>query len=221
MLCLSSRLAPALVLAVALVVSACSATPAPSTSTSGPTGVASTASVSSSSATDPGASSTAPSSSSPSTSVLPTNPAASGTPRPAEVRAAATVALRLFVRTPDKLDDPSAGSTWSARPWRDSPMSDRLRARLVSLQAQDWFDDRHCREDYVTGNQTGSTQAPRIASSSGTTDGTVTVVIRPYPVTRPRDLTVVLSRDGASWQVTDLARGTGPHASIFSAAPNC
>lgn len=134
---------------------------------------------------------------------------------------ASAVALRLFRRSPVNLTDPSAGYIWSARPWGESPLSPRLRARLMSLQELGWFDDRHCGEDYISGTQIEWSQAPTVASARARSDGTVTVVLRPHPVTRPRDLAVTLSRIDGHWLATDLARGTGAHASIFAPSPSC
>jgi hypothetical protein len=131
------------------------------------------------------------------------------------------MALRLFRRTPVNLADPSAGSLWSSRPWRDSPLSPDLLARLQSLQKQGWFDDRHCGEDYISGTQTEWPQAPTVASARANRDGTVTVVLRPHPVTRPRDLTVTMAQIDGRRLASDVARGTGAHASIVAPSPGC
>jgi hypothetical protein len=142
-------------------------------------------------------------------------------PTRSAIAAASTAALRLYQRFPVNLDDPSAGYIWSSRPWRESPLAPSVIARLQALQKQGWFDDRHCGEDYISGTQTEWTQAPRVASAYGHADGTVTVVVRPYPVTRPRDLTVTMTMIDGHWLATDLARGTGSHASILAPSPTC
>jgi hypothetical protein len=50
-------------------------------------------------------------------------------------------------------------------------------------------------------------------------DGSVTVVIGRPPARA--NLTVVMSLEGDAWLAADLASGSGPSASIFSAKPNC
>jgi len=215
------------VLVAALAVAACGGAPAPGASSPGassPTGPTATAAAPTSTATPSSPLPTA--SASPSSTSTPTSPTSpSSTPgtsvSKADVAAASAAALRLFRRTPVDLADPSAGWLWSSRPWRESPMSPDLLARLVSLQRQGWFDDRHCGEDYVSGTQTEWPQAPTVAAAYARPDGTVTVVVRPHPVTRPRDLTVTMARIDGRWLATDLARGTGPHASIFAPSPSC
>ena len=154
----------------------------------------------------------------PTTSVTRT---ASPTPSPtrrADVAAAAAAALGLYARSSNNLNDPSAGYVWSAV---SGALSTRLRDRLVWLGNHDYFDDRHCGEDYIDGNQVGLTRAPKAVSATANPDGTVTVVIRGYLNNDHRDLTVVMSQIHGTWLATDLRRGTGPNASIFSAHPNC
>lgn len=141
-----------------------------------------------------------------------------------DVSQASFTALRLWGRYQLVLNDPSAGYVWSGRSWPSTPMSYGLHYRLVKLQRADYFSDGplgHCGEDYVVGNQTGLFAAPKVISAKANANGTVTVVVRRLPKQASSDLTVVMTKIGERWYATDLLRGTGPHASIYSALPNC
>jgi len=75
-----------------------------------------------------------------------------------------------------------------------------------------------CGEDYISGTQNGLFAEPKMLSSVANSDGTVTVVIRrgpPAPLHRDDEVR------GGAWLATDLASGTGPAASSFSAWPDC
>jgi hypothetical protein len=50
-------------------------------------------------------------------------------------------------------------------------------------------------------------------------NGGVTVVIQRTP--GRSNLTAVMTETSGTWLASDLASGTGPSASIFSAKPNC
>jgi hypothetical protein len=103
-------------------------------------------------------------------------------------------------------------------------MSYGLHARLAQLQRADYFFDGplgHCGEDYVVGNQNGLSAAPMVVSAKANANGAVTVVVRRVPKEPSTDLTVVMTKVGGRWYATDLLRGTGPNASIYSKVPNC
>lgn len=179
----------------------------------------------------PGASSAPPSSSPSSSSVVtpssttsrsPTSVATSDVPQAPDVRAAAAAALHLYTRTPNDVNDPSAGYVWSSDPTDPQvPLSTQLRGRLAVLTARDWFSDQHCGENYIDGNQVGLTRAPTVVSAIGEPGGTVQVVVRGYLNSEHRDLIVVMSKVDGSWLATDLRRGHGSDASIFSTQPAC
>ncbi len=204
--------AAVLVVAGLLAMTGCSSSSAPGSSSAPPTSSPSASQSTSSSVTSP--------SSTPSQS--PTSVATSDVPQAADVRAAAAAALHLYTRTPNNLDDPSAGYVWSSDPTDPQvPLSAQLRSRLAVLTARDWFSDQHCGENYIDGNQVGLTRAPTVVSAIGEPGGTVQVVLRGYLNSEHRDLIVVMSEVDGSWLATDLRRGHGADASIFSAQPAC
>jgi len=104
--------------------------------------------------------------------------------------------MNLYEKSPNDLNDPSAGYVWSARPWASSSLSRALRDRLSWLQAHDYFSDRFCGESYINGNQVGLSAAPTIVSSIAAGDGTVTVVLARPLGDVVRELTVVLTDVG-------------------------
>lgn len=136
---------------------------------------------------------------------------------------ATAAALTLFKKSPNNLNDPSAGYVWSGRPLAVSPVSAEVRARWLELNQKGYFSDQDgkCGEDYITGNQFGLVTEPKVTSTQANPDGTVTVVIARTPKPPPPDLTVTMTYQNGKWLATDLASGTGPSASIFSAKPNC
>jgi hypothetical protein len=152
------------------------------------------------------------------TSTSPTTPTPSPT-RSADVGSAVVAALALYARSANNLSNPSAGYVWSAS--ASMPVSTRLRERLSWLNNHDYFADTNCGENYVDGNQVGLTRAPNAVSATSNSDGTVTVVLRGYLNDNYRDLTVLMSLIHGTWLATDLRRGTGPNASVFSSHPNC
>jgi hypothetical protein len=140
------------------------------------------------------------------------------------VGGASRVALTLFKKTPNNLNDPSAGYTWTSVSWTASggPLSTRVKARMSALNKSGFFDDRHCAESYIDGTQYGLLTEPRVLSAHANGNGSVTVVLeRSDGHSSPPNLTVDLTKQDGTWLVTDLASGTGPAASIFSAKPNC
>jgi hypothetical protein len=98
-----------------------------------------------------------------------------------------------------------------------------LIARLDQLSSAGYFGDAPpsgvCGEDYITGTQNGLFVAPQVLSANANPNGTVTVVIRRG--SPPPDFTVTMGFANGTWLATDLASGTGPSASVFSAKPNC
>jgi hypothetical protein len=115
---------------------------------------------------------------------------------------------------------------YGERPWPQTPMSYGLHARLWWLQMHSYFDDEpgHCGWDYMVASQNGLWTAPRVVSARANADSTVTIVVaRDEPGVRDpsRDLAVIMTKIGNRWYATDLLRGTGPNASIFSKAPHC
>jgi hypothetical protein len=154
-----------------------------------------------------------------------TTPSATPTPTATvDVSRASYTALQLWGRYPLVLNDPSAGYVWGGRSWPSTPMSYGLHARLEQLGRDDYFSDGplgHCGEDYVVGNQNGLSSAPTVVSATPNSNGTVKVVVRRVPKEPSTELTVVMTKVGGRWYATDLLRGTGPNASIYSKAPNC
>ena len=150
---------------------------------------------------------------------LTATPAPSSTPN---VAAARTAALTIIVPLPGTAVV-WGGCTQLAGNFAACPFAPVLVARLNSLSSSGYFGDAPpagvCGEDYITGTQNGLFAAPQILSATGETNGTVTVVIeRGSP---PPNLTVTMTFESGAWLATDLASGTGPSASIFSAKPDC
>lgn len=65
----------------------------------------------------------------------------------------------------------------------------------------------------------GREPIPQVLSAVADANSNVTVIIQRGPP--PPDFTVTMSRENGKWVATDLASGTGPAASLFSAKPNC
>lgn len=153
------------------------------------------------------------------------SPSSTPTPTPTvDLAGASRVALTLFKRTPNNVNDPSAGYTWTSVSLtaHGGPLSTQLKARMTELNKSGYFDDRHCGESYVVGTQYGLLTEPKVLSAHAIGNGSVTVVLeRSDSHSSPPNLTVVLTKQDGTWLVTDLASGTGPSASIFSVKPNC
>jgi len=142
----------------------------------------------------------------------------SPSPTPTDVAEAERTALGLF------LVDPTVPNHWVACSnsdnWAACPLADAVKQRLAALTGQGFFGDAGgCGEEYLTGTQNGLDSAPVVVSATLRDDGMVSVVIR-RATSRP-NLTAVMSLEGEAWLASDLASGTGPSASIFSAKPNC
>ena len=124
------------------------------------------------------------------------------------------MALSLFRKTPNDLNNPSAGYIWTSVSWRATggPLSGPVKARLAALTKAGYFNaPQRCAESYIDGTQYGLLVQPRV----------IVVLRRADGHSSPPDLTVVMTKERATWLVTDLASGTGPSASIFSVKPNC
>ncbi len=139
------------------------------------------------------------------------------TPTP-NVTAAEQAALRLFVA------DPSLSGRWNpcsnSDNWAACPMSAAVKARLADLISKGYFSDTGaCGEDYITGTQNGLNSAPTVLSGVAGGDGSVTVVIQRGP--GGPNLTAVMAQQQGTWLASNLASGSGPAASLFSAKPNC
>jgi hypothetical protein len=147
------------------------------------------------------------------------------TPHPVDVTAAKQSALALFVKSPRVLNDPQAGYFWSSGPSSASHMSAQVNTRFGVLQRAGFFSDAAggCGIDYISHTQNGLFIAPVVVSAIPKTDGSVTVVIHRAGLggAVSPNLTAVMTDENGTWLATDLASGTGPDASIFSASPNC
>jgi hypothetical protein len=152
-------------------------------------------------------------------------PTPTPSPHPVDVAAAEKSALALFVKFPLVLNDPQAGYGWSGGPSSASHMSAEVNTRFGVLQRAGFFSDAAggCGIDYISHTQNGLFIAPVVVSAIPSADGSVTVVIHRQGsggVVLP-NLTAVMTNENGTWLATDLASGTGPGASIFSASPNC
>jgi hypothetical protein len=93
---------------------------------------------------------------------------------------------------------------------------------LASLTSRGYFADvppGKCGEEYISGTQNGLNQAPTVLSALAESNGSVTVVIQ--RASGQPSLTAVMTEQNSRWLASDLASGSGPSASIFSAQPNC
>ena len=155
-------------------------------------------------------------------SPTPTSAAPSVTPSPTpDVTAARAAALTIIAPLP-KTTGVWGGCPQLAKNFAACPFAPVLIARLNHLSSIQYFGDAPpgvCGEDYITGTQNGLFVAPQALSATGNANGSVTVVIRRGPP--PPDFTVTMTLENGTWLATDLASGTGPSASIFSAKPNC
>jgi hypothetical protein len=136
------------------------------------------------------------------------------TPTAVDVAGAQRASMGLFV------EEPSLAGHWISCPWDSCPISAAVRTRLNYLNTIGFGGDiGGCGEDYITHTQNGLFSTPKALSAVAGADGTVTVVIQRDP--SGPNLTAVMSKGTGAWLATDLASGTGPNASIFSAKPNC
>jgi hypothetical protein len=104
--------------------------------------------------------------------------------------------------------------------WASCPLSTEVEARLDLLRSQGYFSDvGGCGEEYITHTQNGLNNGPEVLSAIAGANGSVTVVIQRAPGLP--NLTAVMTIENGTWLASDLASGSGPAASIFSAKPNC
>lgn len=150
---------------------------------------------------------------------------AAAPPPPVDVTAAKQSALALFVKNPLNLNDPQAGYVWSGGPSTTSHESAPVKLRFNALSGAGFFSDGagKCGEDYISHTQNGLYSAPYVVSAVAAADGSVTVVIHRQGLggSVSPNLTAVMTNENGAWLATDLASGTGPGASIFSATPSC
>jgi hypothetical protein len=142
------------------------------------------------------------------------------TPSPIDVAGAEQAALGLFVA------DPSLPGHWiscsNSDSWAACPLSAAVKARLADLTSKGYFSSGpggQCGEEYISGTQNGFNNAPTVLSAIAGSNGSVTVVIKRGPL-QP-NLAAAMTIENGTWLASDLASGTGPSASIFSAKPNC
>ena len=136
--------------------------------------------------------------------------------------AARAAALTIFYAVPGQT--PGVWLPCSSRggDFAECPFEAKVKARLASLGSSGFFSDAPpgvCGEDYITGTQNGLNTEPKVLSAVAGANGSVTVVIQRGPP--PPDFTVTMTNESGTWLASDLASGTGPSASVFSAKPNC
>lgn len=149
----------------------------------------------------------------------PTPVSSQSTLSPADIDAAKAAALTLFV----KVD----ANFWAPCPSTDNyaacPLSKAVKDRLATLDRSNYFysgPGGHCGGDFISNSTNGLQTEPRVVSALADASAHVTVVIERANTQIP-ELTAVMSKEGSKWLATDLASGSGPNASIFSANPNC
>ena len=150
-----------------------------------------------------------------------TTSVSSPSPTP-DVAAARTAALTIFFAVPGQTPGVWLPCSSRGADFAQCPFSAAVKARLASLGSSGYFADAPpgvCGEEYITGTQNGLNTAPKVLSAVAGADGSVTVVIQRGPP--PPDFTVTMTNESGTWLASDLASGTGPSASIFSAKPNC
>lgn len=150
------------------------------------------------------------------------SPGASPVTSPApNVAAARTAAAAIIVPIPGS-NGVWGGCAQLASDFAACPFAPVLIARLKYLSSTGYFGDAPpgvCGEDYLTATQNGLFVAPQILSATAAANGSVSVVIdrgSPQP-----NFTATMAQVYGAWLAVDLASGTGPSASIFSAKPNC
>lgn len=146
-----------------------------------------------------------------------TTPAPTPTP---DVAAARTAALTIYFALPGQTPEVWLPCSSRASNFADCPFSAAVIAGLNHLTTSGFGSDATgCGEDYITGTQNGLSRAPQVLSAVADANGRVIVVIQRGPP--PPNFTVTMTRENGRWVASDLASGTGPAASMFSARPNC
>jgi hypothetical protein len=138
----------------------------------------------------------------------------------ADVAGARATASTIFYPLPNQTPEIWLPCSAEAANFAKCPFSAAVKARLDALSAAGFGGDvpPGCAEDYITATQNGLNTAPEVTSAKGNAGGTVTVVIGRGV---SPDLTATMTNSSGAWLASDLASGTGPSASIFSAKPNC
>jgi hypothetical protein len=153
-----------------------------------------------------------------------TSPTPVATPT-TDVAAARTAALTMFFfQAPGDWLPCSARTPTTARAsnFADCPFSATVKARLADVEGSNDFTSApggRCGGDYIIGTTNPLFAVPEVLSAVAEGNGSVTVVIQ--RVLSVPNLTAVMTTTNGTWLATDLASGTGPSASIFSAKPNC
>jgi hypothetical protein len=141
------------------------------------------------------------------------------TPTP-DVAAARTAALTIFFAVPGQTPEVWLPCSARGSDFADCPFSATVIAGLNHLTSIGFGGDATgCGEDYITGTQNGLNRAPQVLSAVAEANESVTIVIQRGPP--PPNFTVTMTRENGHWVASDLASGTGPAASMFSAKPNC
>ena len=152
-----------------------------------------------------------------------TSATSSGTPAPMptpDVAAARTAALTIFFAAPGQTPEVWLPCSARATNFADCPFSTAVKDGLNRMTSVGFGGDATgCGEDYITGTQNGLMSAPRVLSAIADGNGNVTVVIQRGPP--PPNFTVTMTSENGHWVASDLASGSGPAASMFSAKPNC
>jgi hypothetical protein len=148
-----------------------------------------------------------------------TSSASNPTPTP-DVASARAVALTIFYALPGQTPEVWLPCSARAENMSDCPFSSAVKDRLNALSAAGFGSDAPpgCGEDYITATQNGLFTEPNVLSAAADAKGRVVVVVSRD--TSP-NLTVTMTQESGSWLASDLASGSGPSASIFSAKPNC
>ena len=152
-----------------------------------------------------------------------TSATSSVTPTPTatpDVAAARTTALTIFFPAPGQTPEVWLPCSARATNFADCPFSAAVIAGLNHMTSSGFGGDATgCGEDYITGTQNGLNTAPQVVSATADSNGNVTVVIQRGPP--PPNFTVTMTSENGHWVASDLASGSGPSASMFSAKPNC
>ena len=134
--------------------------------------------------------------------------------------AARTAALTIFFAAPGQTPEVWLPCSARATNFADCPFSAAVIAGLNHMTSSGFGGDATgCGEDYITGTQNGLNTAPQVVSATADSNGNVTVVIQRGPP--PPNFTVTMTSENGHWVASDLASGSGPSASMFSAKPNC
>ena len=155
-------------------------------------------------------------------SAVTTSPTSIATVSPSpDIPSARAAALTIFYGLPNQKSEVWGPCSQRASNFADCPFTASVVTRLNHLSSVGFESDGPggCGEDYITGTQNGMRTAPQVLSAVSGADGNVTVVIQRGPATP--NLTVTMTLQNSKWLASDLASGTGPSASIFSAKPNC